>query len=265
MTLTSPFRCFVVRPDAAVRLYCFPHGGGAASAFHRLAHRLPEWIELRAVQYPGRQDRYGDPMPASVEALAEELVRGLSTPFDRPTAFLGHSMGAVVAFEAARRLRPRFPSPLTALFVSACKAPAERLPRGVRFDEDEVRAYLRELGGEGARALEADEELWQLAYPVVSGDLRLIERYRYTAGAPLTCPLVAIGGENDPSVPTGDLALWKDYTDGGAEIRTVEGGHFYFEENLDPLLSILTGTLDQLAYAARRLGPSGMGGGSLFG
>ncbi|MFJ8691319.1 thioesterase II family protein [Streptomyces roseolilacinus] len=251
MTPASPLRCFLPRPNASVRLYCFPHAGGAASAFHGLAHRLPEWVELRAVQYPGRQDRYADPLPESVGALAEQVVRAVETPFDRPTAFFGHSMGAVVAFEAARRLRPRFPSPLAALFVSACKAPAERVPRGIGFGEDEVRAYLRDLGGEGARALEADEELWRLAYPVLSGDLRLIERYRYAAGAPLTCPLVAIGGEDDASVPPGDLAPWRDYAVGGAERHTLKGGHFYFDEALDPLVAVLTGTLGQHARQPR--------------
>ncbi|MFV2119185.1 thioesterase II family protein [Streptomyces sp. Act-28] len=253
MTPPSPFRCFVPRPNASVRLYCFPYAGGAASAFHGLAHRLPEWVELRAVQYPGRQDRYADPPSESVGALAEETARALGEPFDRPTAFFGHSMGALVAFEAARLLLPRFPSPLAALFVSACKSPAERVPRGTDFSESEIRAYLHDLGGEGARALEADEELWQLAYPVLSGDLRLIERYRYAAGAPLTCPLVAIGGEDDTSVTPGDLALWKEYAVGGAERHTLAGGHFYFDRALDPLVSILA---DTLAQPAGRTGQS---------
>ncbi|MEU3219372.1 alpha/beta fold hydrolase [Streptomyces sp. NPDC006971] len=246
MTRESPFRRFLPRPRARTRLYCFPHAGGAASAFHGWAQLLPESVELVAVQYPGRQDRYDDPAPGSLTGLAEEIVAAIDTPFDRPTAFFGHSMGAVVAFEAARRLRPRFPSPLAALLVSACKAPGERRPRGLTFEEDEVRAYLRELGGEGARALEADEDLWQLAYPVLSGDLRLIEKYRYAPGAPLTCPLIAIGGADDPSVTPADLGLWKDYAMGGARVHTVAGGHFYFDESLPRLTALLAEELGQL-------------------
>lgn len=246
MTTQSPFRRFVPRPRARTRLYCFPHAGGSASAFHSWARLLPETVELIAVQYPGRQDRYRDPMPESIPELADEIVRGMETPFDRPTAFFGHSMGAVVAFEAARRLQPRFPSPLAALFVSACKAPAERAPRGLSFEEDELRAYLRGLGGEGARALEEDEELWRIAYPVLSGDLRAIDKYEYTGGAPLTCPLVVLGGDRDPSVAPADLELWKDYAIGGAEVHVVDGGHFYFDESLPRTTGILAAKLEQL-------------------
>lgn len=144
------------------------------------------------------------------------------------------------------RLQPRFPSPLAGLFVSACKAPAERTPRGLSFDEDELRAYLRELGGEGARKLEESEELWQLALPVLSGDLRVVEKYAYTAGAPLTCPLIAMGGDRDLSVAPADLELWKEYAIGGAEVHVVDGGHFYFDGSLPRVIGILAARLNQL-------------------
>ncbi|MEU9316897.1 alpha/beta fold hydrolase [Streptomyces sp. NPDC048295] len=246
MSTPSPFRRFLPRPRARTRLYCFPHAGGAASTFHSWAHLFPETVELVAVQYPGRQDRYRDPMPDSIPELAEEIVRGIEMPLDRPTAFFGHSMGAMVAFEAARRLQPRFPSPLAGLFVSACKAPAERTPRGLSFDEDEIRAYLRALGGEGARKLDENEELWQLALPVISGDLRAVEKYGYTAGAPLTCPLIVMGGNRDPSVAPADLELWKDYAIRGAEVHMVDGGHFYFDESLPQVIGILAALLARL-------------------
>ncbi|MEO3755176.1 alpha/beta fold hydrolase [Streptomyces sp. B6B3] len=243
MSGTGPFRRFVSRPGSRVRLYCFPHAGGAASAFRDLAHALPETVEVTAVQYPGRQDRHGEPAPESVAELAEEIVAVMDAPFDRPTAFFGHSMGALVAFEAARRLRPRFPSPLHALFVSACEAPAERTPRGLSFGEDDVRSFLREIGGEGARAMERDEELWRIAYPAFAADLRLVETYRFAAGAPLTCPLIAVGGHEDASVSPADLARWQDYAIGGAEVQVLDGGHFYLDDSLPRLVTLLSDRL----------------------
>ncbi|MDX3854333.1 thioesterase II family protein [Streptomyces sp. AK02-01A] len=240
-------RRFAPRPRARLRLVCFAHAGGAASAFHGWAELLPEWIELVTVQYPGRQDRYGEPIPAGIPELAEEILRGAEdiAGFDRPTAFFGHSMGALVAFEVARRLQWRSSSPPAALFVSACKAPAARTPRGLTFEENEIRDYLGYLGGSGAALLE-NEELWEFAFPVICGDLRMTEAYRYAPGAPLTCPVVSIAGDRDPAVTPDDAALWKDYTTGEADARVLRGGHFYFEESLPGLIAILTERLTRL-------------------
>lgn len=259
------FRRFLPRPRAEAAVVCFPHAGGASSAFHGWAELLPETVELIAVQYPGRQDRFGDPMPASIPELAETVAGSITTPFRRPTAFFGHSMGALVAFEAARRLQPRFPSPLAALFASACKAPAERTPKGLDFGKEQLREYIVDLGGSAALALQQDEELWEVAAPVIEADLRLTESYRYTPGAPLTCPLIAFGGAQDRTVTPADIALWKEYAIGGAEVHVLEGGHFYFEDSLPQLLSAVAGALLQVPSSHRWSGrpgsdPSGVSG-----
>lgn len=240
------FRRFLPRPDARAELVCFPHAGGAASAFHGWAELLPETVELVAVQYPGRQDRLAEPVPPSIPELAEEVVRGIETPFRRPTAFFGHSMGALVAFETARRLQPRFPSPLAGLFASACKAPAERTAKGIDFAEDRLREYIVDLGGAAAAALQEDEELWQLASVTIGADLRMTEAYSYAPGAPLTCPLTAFAGAGDVTVTPDDVRLWKEYAIGGAEVHVFPGGHFYFEESLPRLLAALTEQLLQV-------------------
>jgi hypothetical protein len=70
-TGTDWLRVFAVRPAARLRLFCFPHAGGAASTFRELARLAPPDIELVAVQYPGRQDRYGGPL---AETLAEDAT-----------------------------------------------------------------------------------------------------------------------------------------------------------------------------------------------
>ncbi|MEY9893890.1 surfactin synthase thioesterase subunit [Catenulispora sp. MAP12-49] len=48
-------------PDAPVRLLCLPHAGGSASFFRAVSQALAPKVEVLAVQYPGRQDRRGEP------------------------------------------------------------------------------------------------------------------------------------------------------------------------------------------------------------
>src|SRR5688572_20591849 len=119
----SWFSCFTPRPDATLRLFGFPHGGGGPQAFREWSRHLPEHIELYALSLPGRGSRLHEPLMTSIDDLIPRLLRALPELIDKPFVFFGHSMGAMVAFELTRQLQQEgFPLPLR-LFVSAHKAP----------------------------------------------------------------------------------------------------------------------------------------------
>ena len=220
-------RVFTPRPNARVRLVCFPHAGASAGAFREWSALLPSSIELVAVQYPGRQDRVHETAVSDLATLADEIVGAVDPLFDRPVAFFGHSLGATVAFEVTRRLQPRFPTPLARLFVSARKAPADSRPSGRDYRTDEaMKAYLRRIGGDTEQLLH-DEELWQLTVPALRSDLLMAEGYRFASGAPLTCPITAIAAEADRACPPSDLRRWADYTIGDFDETTLPGDHYY--------------------------------------
>ena len=236
---SSWLRVFVPRPAARLRLFCFPHAGGSAAAFRRLAEIAPDTVEVTAVQYPGRQDRFTDPHPDSLVALAAETAEAIAPRLDRPAAFLGHSMGGTVAFEAIRRLRPHHPNAVVRLFASARKPPQADFSQSLRFrDDEDAMAYVRALGGTGARLLE-DPELRELALPALRADFRLIETYRFVAGAPLTCPITVVVGDSDGSCTLTDAQGWARHTVAGHDAEALPGGHFYLETAPERLLALL--------------------------
>src|SRR5215470_223095 len=94
-----------VRPDAALRFFCFPYAGGTAGSFYGWEADLPTDVELCPVQLPGRENRLSEAPLTRMVDVVRKLGQVLPPLLDRPFAFFGHSMGARIAFEVARHLR----------------------------------------------------------------------------------------------------------------------------------------------------------------
>ncbi|MEU7022194.1 alpha/beta fold hydrolase [Streptomyces sp. NPDC046203] len=241
--MSAWFRTFLPRPSAELRLICFPHAGGAASAFRGWAELLPSSIEVTAVQYPGRQDRImADPSP-DMDTLVRDLAAEIGPLLDRPVAFFGHSMGGTVAYEVARALPRELRPALVHLFASARKAPGDCVPPAPEYRGDEgMLRYVTSLGGAAGR-LVAHEELRDIALFTLRADFHLIDTYTHRPGAPLLCPITAIAGAYDTACTAADSAAWAGYTTGRFELRELPGGHFYLESAPERLMDLLTDTL----------------------
>jgi surfactin synthase thioesterase subunit len=230
------------RPQARLRLYCFPFAGAGASAYRYWPGMLPERVELRAVQLPGRQNRRMEPARASCRELVAELADVLGPELDAaPFAFFGHSMGALVAFELTRELRRRRGVLPVRLAVSGCAAPHVPMHRAPvhQLPEDRLVAEVRRLGGTPAAFL-ADPALRKLALPALRADLALCHSYAHQTEPPLDCPVSAFGGRTDPLVSATDLDAWQRHTRFPITVRRYSGGHFYLDRNLGTVVSALT-------------------------
>lgn len=206
------------------RVVLFPHAGGSAPFFFPFSHDLAEVAEVLCVQYPGRQDRIAEPFVTSVLESAEHILAELPAT-DLPTVLFGHSFGATLAYEVARRVRPR------ALIVSARRAPGDVRDRGMhRLDDDALLAELSKLDGMHPAIL-ADPELVRLALPAVRADYQAAETYVHQPGPPLECPILALVGDTDPQVDATLMAHWGDYTTGRFDTLVFPGGHFYLTDH----------------------------------
>ncbi|MGW0244886.1 thioesterase II family protein [Micromonospora sp. LA-10] len=233
-------RRFHPGPRNGPTLVCFPHAGGSASYFTALSSELRSALHVFAVQYPGRQDRLRDRCLTSIFELAEESYAALRPLLDRPVAFFGHSMGAMIAFEVANLMRERLDAAPATLFVSGRRAPSRVRDESVHLRDDAgLVAELKKLSGTDSRILD-DEDVLRMVLPSMRSDYRAVESYRFRPGPPLSCPVVALVGADDDKVDLDEARSWGDHTTGGFRLHVFPGGHFYLAEQRQAVADLVS-------------------------
>lgn len=231
-------RRFHPADDAASLVVCFPHAGGSASYFFPMARALSPAADVLAVQYPGRQDRRHEPGVDNIDELADAVRAELGPWLDRPLVLFGHSMGATLAFEVARRLEREGTVP-AALVVSGRRAPSRHRKETVHLrDDDGLVSELKKLNGTES-ALFGDEELLRMVLPAIRVDYKAAETYEFRGGPALRAPIHALVGEDDPEAPVDDARAWQEHTTGAFALRTFPGGHFYLDTHAPAVIDLL--------------------------
>jgi medium-chain acyl-[acyl-carrier-protein] hydrolase len=227
-------------PSARARLFCFPYGGAGSLAFREWTRAFPPSVELAAVQLPGRENRFPEPAFADWPPLVSALADAVLPALDRPFAFYGHSLGALVAFALALELRRRG-GPLPFHLVVSGRGAPHRPParrRPIDLTDEELAAELRTLGGTPEEIFE-HPELLEMLLPTLRADFRLNATYAMGDEPPLDVPVTAYGGLDDAEAAEEDLVAWRDLTGGPFRARMFPGGHFFLNTARDAFLRTL--------------------------
>ncbi|XYH95585.1 amino acid adenylation domain-containing protein [Sorangium sp. So ce1128] len=222
------------RPEGP-RLYALPPAGAGTSAFRPWASKLHD-VEVWALALPGREVQAAQTPITSFEAviahLEEEILREPTGRF----VLYGHSLGALIAFELARRLEHIHGIVPDMLIVGACRAP--QLDNPLRFHADssdeEILKFIAQTDPSSSSWM-ADSEVVASVIPALRADLLLFGGYRYREGRPLSCPLMAWGGEEDIWVERQHLMPWANLSRGAFAHHIWPGGHLFLEH--PPLIS----------------------------
>lgn len=231
------------RPDGTTFVLA-PFGGGSAYSVADWAGRLLEPGETAlAVQYPGRGPRGGEPPAASLAELARQAAAEVVRVTTGPVVLAGHSFGAVVCHEMAVHLEAHGRT-VELLVVSAARPPeltGMDLHRIATMDRAQWRD---ELAGNGL--LESGpvvtDDLLDLLIPVLRADYLMLGRHTRATG-PVRCPVLALGGADDPQVGAEHLAGWRRHTTGPFAHASLPGGHFYYRQQLSPFCARIRSAL----------------------
>jgi medium-chain acyl-[acyl-carrier-protein] hydrolase len=189
-----------------------------------------------AVQLPGRASRFAEPPLRRVDPIVNALavvVEQQATWTGGRLALFGHSMGALIAYELARRWAgPGSRVEPGHLFVAG--QPAPQLPRTRpprhKLPHPAFVAALQTLGGTPPEVLDSPE-LLELVLPLLRADFEVCETYRYQPqpSSVLSCPITVFGAvDDDEAGPLSGLAAWGALTSNTTRLHSVGGGHFGF-------------------------------------
>lgn len=240
----KPKNPWLVWPQAKVsarfKLICIPYAGGSAYIFNSWPKHLPDWLQVCAIQLPGRGRRIQEPALTRLSAIVPQLTEALLPHLGQHFAFFGHSMGAMISFEVIRELKRKHKVGAMHLFVSGCYAPHIPDPNPLHsLPDQEFIDELKRL--QGATPAELDNsELMQLMLPTLRADCLVTETYTYQQDLPLECPITVFGGTEDTIAKEEDLTQWQRHTNGRFACHIFPGKHFFFESAETSILKIVS-------------------------
>jgi medium-chain acyl-[acyl-carrier-protein] hydrolase len=182
--------------------------------------------------------RMKEPPVLSISRIVESTVDAIRRLPERRSVFFGHSMGAILASETARRLIAlSLPLPRH-LIVSGRRPPSLQDPMPTVSglpDADFIAEIDRRYGGIPPEILENPDVL-ALVLPGLRADMIALETFQPEPRQPLPTPISAFGGDADPMTPVAQLEAWKSETYAGFATRVFPGGHFYLDTQRSELL-----------------------------
>ncbi|WP_457355444.1 thioesterase II family protein [Roseateles sp. P5_D6] len=218
-------------------IFCIPHAGAGASVFRGWQQRAA--APLMALGLPGREAAHRDPCLRSIHDMAAYAVASIRRQGLRAATLFGHSMGALVAYEAACRLQQEDPGAVRRVVVSGCRGPMVAPPlllSGID-DDDAFMDAVAQMGGMPPETA-ASEAVWDYLLPILRADISAVDGY-HSRGEPLRVPLTALGAHDDPFVTPAAVAAWGEVAAAGFEPLLMGGGHFFVFHHADAVLALL--------------------------
>lgn len=230
------------QPDAKVRLVCFHHAGASALTFAPWGRRMPPQVELYLMELPGRGMNLNKPFVLGFVKAKEYFLTRVKKIIDRPTFFLGHSLGGLLAYSVAASLPKEMKRLVKKVIVSAARSPRSvashakhpREPFLIRTRESLYQDLVK-LGGVPKDLLE-DQEFLEQTINVLGHDFHLLDTYELSEKE-LGIPLEVWLSKGDPFV-VGEDVRWRNECSSLVQIRMFEGDHFYLFKNPEALMTL---------------------------
>lgn len=229
---------FTPEKSGSINLVYFHCAGGSAYHAKPWVDHLDKNFNLYSVQLPGHDQRLSEQPLSSVKLIAEKLKSEFKSILRKKTVFIGHSLGALLAYELAKKLPENYS--LKALVVIASRPP-NILPENPFSEEASDVVFIEKLrtyGGLPDNILE-NKDLLNLLLPAIRADAMASENYCDSPLKQLDCPVFVFYGNKDLFVDAKMASEWGLFTKSEHRCFEFPAGHFLHVEENDSFLSCI--------------------------
>jgi surfactin synthase thioesterase subunit len=218
-------------------VYCFPYAGGGPSVYYPLSKRLDGFLNVAAINFPGKGASIATPPLQSMSELVEFAFSELEADgaFSGSYYLLGYSLGSKIVamlLEKITSLGLRLPE---TVFFCASTSPEHAVLResSKLMTDNEFLELLRSMGGTPRELLD-NRDIMNIYLPAIRADFNISDEFINEAPkTPYDVNVVVLYGTQDEYLTEKLMSSWAKYSQTPILIKSVNEGHFFINTRPD--------------------------------
>lgn len=226
-----------------MKCYLIPYAGASAYCYIDWKPLLEEHFDTYFVELPGRGSLFQEKCIEDMDTMSEYVADFISNTLKEGEEYIlfGHSMGALIVYEAYYKLRKKKVALPKHIYLSCKGAPHIQNPYGDsdQYNDKEFLEIVSQYGG--LPDLFYDPDMQKTFMPILRADFRILSHYVYKEKDELIqCDLSILLARKDRSCKKQDLMEWRKYAGKGFDIYQFEGDHFYLKDAFPSIIELIT-------------------------
>jgi len=230
-----------------VNLICFPCAGGSFTTYRNWP-QVPGWCKKFGVELPGRGISRSQKPFTRMDDVVTALLQEINTFEPMPMVFMGHSLGAWIAYELCREMeRAGLKLPVHLIISGSLPIVLKRNPPFVHdMSLLALRDELRELGGTPDAVLDS-LELLAVFKESIQADFEIFETHQHRHLSPINMDVSVWAAQDDPRIPIEKSIIWKRFFSGEVNEHCFNGGHMFYDKpwNKDKTNALIVSELEK--------------------
>lgn len=212
-------------------LFCFHYAGGSAFNYIPWQKYISDDIDIFPYQSAGRGNRRNEKPSPSIIDIVNETAEQVSHFADKTIIFTGHSMGGLIAYLTACKLRKSYDINVKKLFITGSvpnltRALKERCGYHKEMNNNDFCKMILKFGAVNEKSLALLGEHTEFI-DLIKSDFDLIAEYKSSVTEMLNSDINVYCGSKDDVADKYSCKQWQACTTGNVIIKEYNGEHFF--------------------------------------